>query len=400
MSLSSSRATRRRPACCLAVALAGLGAIQPAMANLELPEWEAEEEAGGDFVLGGGLWPADSTPGEIETAENVVVSSTTDDQPIDTTPGAPPPIVNSPGRAEDLAALTRPSILGIEGVALKPVEGLRVPTPMLMPLRIEEVISNELPPVEGNLKDEFFALAPIDHLVDPQQLLTEQKAHDIERFLQYHAEEAEFDICLLLFGGTQEIPNDISLEQKHREWFGNQPIVTVAYFLAHPERTEIVYGENVTEKLPQKVFEQIFKNCVQEAQVAETPFDQVERLAIELSIRLYWLAKTLKREEAGEETLVGPVNLEGRSGELPPVVLGATVPGSDFLGGFPWILAVTGGVILISAFGGVWWWWRRDSLGAKPMLFPELEVPSRLGGSFSGGGYVGISFNVSSQPDP
>ena len=133
----------------------------------------------------------------------------------------------------------------------------------------------------------------------------------------------------------------------------------MAYFLAHPERTEIVYGENVTEKLPQKVFEQIFKNCVQEAQVAETPFDQVERLAIELSIRLYWLAKTLKREEGGE-TLVGPVNLEGRSGELPPVVLGATVPGSDFLGGFPWILAVTAGVILISAFGGVWWWWRSE----------------------------------------
>ena len=39
------------------------------------------------------------------------------------------------------------------------------------------------------------------------------------------------------------------------------------------------------------------------------------------------------------------------------------------------------------------------SLAAKPMLFPELEVPARLGGSFSGGGYVGISFNVSSQPD-
>ena len=99
MSLFSSSAIRRRPACCLAVVLACLGAVQPAVANLELPEWEAEEGAEADFVLGGGLWPADSTPGEIETAENVVVSSTTDDQPIDTTPGAPPPIVNSPGRA-------------------------------------------------------------------------------------------------------------------------------------------------------------------------------------------------------------------------------------------------------------------------------------------------------------
>lgn len=380
----------------LAAVAVSFAAILPVGANIELPEWEAEED---QFVLGGGLWPAESAPGEIENSENVIVSSTTDDQPIDTTPGAPPPIVNSPGRAEDLAALTRPSILGTGGVALRPVEGLRVPTPMLMPLRIEEVITSELPPIEGNLRDRYFALAPIDHLVDPQQLLTEQKSHDIERFLQYHAEEAEFDICLLLFGGTQEIPEDLSLEQKHREWFGNQPIVTVAYFLAHPERTEIVYGENVSKALPKNAFEEIFKYCVREAQVAETPFDQVERLAIELSIRLYWVAKTLERDAAGELTGV-PADRENPEWEGGPVVLGSAAPG-DFLGTnlgrFPWVLTGISGAMLLGAIGGIWWWWRRDSLAAKPMLFPELEVPSRLGGAFSGGGYVGISFNVSSQ---
>lgn len=392
----------------MAVGFVILTAMLPSVsAQITLPEWESKEEETDGYVLGGGLWPADSAPDEIETAENVVVGTTTEGSAIDTAPGAPPPIVSSPGRAEDLAAMTRPSILAPEVAGLKPVTGLRVPTPMMMPLRIEEVISHDLPPVEGVLKDEYFALAPADHLVDPQQLLTEQKSHDIERFLQYHAEEAEFDICLLLFGGTQEIPEEISLEQKHREWFGNQPVVTVAYFLAHPERTEIAYGAGVTEALPPVVFERIFQSCVREAQVAETPYDQVERLVIELSIRLYWMAKLLERQSAGEQFTATDEELSKADwdtlAEAGPAVIQEPVAQTrgwiDQLGHFPWMLAGLGGMVMVGAVGGGWWWWRRDSLAAKPMLFPELEVPSRLGGNFSGGGYVGISFDVSNSGD-
>ena len=38
--------------------------------------------------------------------------------------------------------------------------------------------------------------------------------------------------------------------------------------------------------------------------------------------------------------------------------------------------------------------WRRDSLSAQPILFPDRRLPARLGGEFSGGGYVGISFDI------
>ncbi|MCB1061519.1 MAG: hypothetical protein KDN20_01200 [Verrucomicrobiae bacterium] len=398
----------------------------PAYAKPELPEWDGKSDRE-SYPLGGGLWPAGALPDSNDSLENSdqtsrLANSTgaENSNNAGSNPnGGPPPLVSGPARGEDLVAVSRPPTINDGPIALKPVVGLRVPTPMLMPLRIEEVYSHELPEVEGNLKDDYFALRPVSvggtggvgeksFLVDPQQLLTEQKSHDIERFLEYHAEEAEFDICLLLFGGDQKIPADISLEQKHQEWFGQDPVVTVAYFLEHPELTQVVYGQQVKQRLPAVVFDRIFQSCVREAQVAETAFDQVERFAIELSIRLYWMAKLLERQSAGETIASTQESLsEPDWQELAAESEGAVVASSNSgaarvtekLMDLPWLLMSLGTGFLSCLIGGGWWWWRRDSLAGKPVLFPDLEMPSRLGGVYSGGGYVGISFDVSANTE-
>lgn len=392
----------------LPVVLAVLGLMPAALtaADIDMPEWEKSES--NDYILGGGLWPTSSIP----DGNSVVVEESEKDleAAVRDLSGAPPPIPSSNGRASDVVAVSRPPSVGrIEPASLKPVTGLRVPTPMLMPLRIEEVYAHELPPVEGELRDQYFERTPEYHLVDPQQLLTEQKSHDIERFLEYHADEARFDICLMLFGGTQEIPKDIDLAQKHQEWFNNLPVVSVAYFLEHPERTTILYSDEVKSKLSPAVFEDIFKSCVREAQVAETAFDQVERFAIELSIRLYWLDKLLERQAAGEviastaeelgrpewQNLGGTVELEPEAGEP-----SRSAEIASRLLELPWLWLGLGAMMFSGILGSGWWWWRRDSLAAKPVLFPDVEMPSRLGGVYSGGGYVGISFDVSpGNPD-
>lgn len=381
-------------------------------AGLELPKWEGSESSG--YTLGGGLWPAGAVggSGEIEMATTTGDDGGATGDPVDVSPGAPPPILRNSGGARDLIAVSRPSGAGgnsPEVVSLKPVVGLRVPSPMLMPLRIEEVYAHELPPVEGGLRQSYFGNRPETHLVDPQHLLTEQKSHDVQRFLEYHADEAEFDICLILFGGTQEIPEGITLQQVHDQWFGAEPVVTVAYFLEHPERSQVVYGQTVRERLASAVFEQIYHSCVREAQVAETAYDQVERFAIELSIRLYWLAKLIERQAAGETiastheelsrpewqemAVPGQASATGESGASRADMVGAK------LRALPWLGLGLGAAFLSGLLGSGWWWWRRDSLAAKPVLFPDLEMPSRLGGTYSGGGYVGISFELSSGQD-
>ncbi len=397
------------PICLLALVLSSIPAL---VAGVELPKWEGGESSG--YTLGGGLWPAGAVgdPGEIEMALSAQDSGGTTSEPVDVSPGAPPPILSNPGGARDLIAVSRPAGSGEnapEVVSLKPVVGLRVPSPMLMPLRIEEVYAHELPPVEGDLRQRYFGARPETHLVDPQHLLTEQKSHDVQRFLEYHADEAEFDICLMLFGGTQEVPADVSLQRVHDQWFGAEPVVTVAYFLEHPERSQVIYGETVRGRLAAAVFEQIFQSCVREAQVAETAYDQVERFAIELSIRLYWLAKLIERQAAGEtiasthEELSRPEWQEMATPGQSTAARESRDSRTDVVGeklrALPWLGLGLGAAFLSGLLGTGWWWWRRDSLAAKPVLFPDLEMPSRLGGTYSGGGYVGISFEVSSGQD-
>jgi hypothetical protein len=370
-------------------------------AGPELPAWERGSEPD-KFTLGGGLWPGappaeDELPVDAEAAQRLADGADPVARPR---PLGPPPVIADPRREEYLVAMNDP---GARAVA-----GLRVPMPALMPLSAMETFAHELPPVAGELRDEYFSLRPVELLVDPQRLLTEQKSHDVQRFLEYHADEAQFDICLMLFGGSQDIPEDVSLEERHREWFGDRSVVLVAYFLEHPERTRVIYGDVVTRKLPEGVFSRIFQSCVREAQVAETPFDQVERFAIEMSIRLYWLAKMLERQAAGEAIPTTEEELSGAKWEelaltAQPAVMMPGADGTpatrmaDRLPDLPWLFLGIGVFLLSCVTGAGAWWWRRDSLAAKPVLFPDLELPTRLGGNFSGGGYVGISFEVSGK---
>ena len=389
---------------CLATGAAALAA------GPDLPEWEGSSDPG-KFVLGGTLWPGappseDDVPVDVEAAQRLADQQSSTPPSTDPVarlrPLGPPPVISDPSRQE-------PVMIAMNDPGARPLAGLRVPMPALMPLSAMETFSHELPPVAGELRDEYFSLRPVEYLVDPQRLLTEQKSHDVQQFLEYHAQEAQFDICMMLFGASQDIPEDISLEEKHREWFADRPVVLVAYFLEHPERSRVIYGEVVRKKLPDGVFSRIFQSCVREAQVAETPFDQVERFSIELSIRLYWLAKMLERQAAGEsiptseEELSAP-KWEEMATSAQPVDLTAVQAEKSRMGlvlekvlALPWFMLGMGTFFLSCVTGAGAWWWRRDSLAAKPVLFPDIDIPTRLGGDFSGGGYVGISFDVSGK---
>lgn len=366
--------------------------------KLELPDWSGGAGPD-DYVLGGLLWP--NSPSEVEGPEPVP------EPPIPPAPApevavareessTPPPPQPAPAAGATVNPASLPRVEKIEDMLRGGPQNLRLPIALIQPLPIERIGEmDRLPEVAGELSDEYFALRPVEHFIDPQQLMTEQKANDVLRFLQFHAEEAEYDIYLLLFGRDQKVPDEISLDQRHRDWFPSEKAVTVAYFLEEPERTQITFNAELREKLPEAVFDRIFQNCVREAQVAETPFDQVERLAIELSIRLYWMSKLLERQSAGEtiattqEELSQPV-WENIAQPEPP----HSERLAELLGVLPWGwifggLAGTALIVLITVH-----FWRRDSLSARPALFPERELPTRLGGMSSGGAYIGISFEV------
>jgi hypothetical protein len=58
-------------------------------------------------------------------------------------------------------------------------------------------------------------------------------------------------------------------------------------------------------------------------------------------------------------------------------------------------VVILGGLAMIGLIGWIVMWWRgRESLSGEPLLFPEFRLPRRLGGEFSGGGFVGMSFEL------
>ena len=385
----------------LLLALALLAPVPASAGRIELPEWGKKENAG-RFQLGGGLWPESTLPAtnaDLEKKEEKLPplpvplpEGMTKSKPEDFDEGTPKTVVI--GDDEEQPAGDPEE---------KSVKEFRVPEKIDI-LSIEE--APEYPDIVGELRDEYFALRPVEYLLDPQELLTEQKSNDVRRFLEYHAEEAEFDIYLMLFAGPQEVPSEISLAQRHVDWFGDEPAVTVAYFMDQPERTVIEFNGAIRKSLPDAVFKRIFQSCVREAQVSHNSSDQVERLAIELSIRLYWMTKLLERQSAGEtisstqEGLSEPweeMEADAAAGTLTiPAEVGSLRGLLESFGGVPWawigsILGILGAGLLTGFLV-----WRRDSLSAKPILFPDRNLPSRLGGEFSGGGYIGISFDVGS----
>ena len=107
----------------------------------------------------------------------------------------------------------------------------------------------------------------------------------------------------MVIGETQEIPDDIDLRKLHKEWFSDQKTVIMVYHREHPDLTEFVYNETVRSELPKSIFDRIRQNCLREGAATDFAPDQVEKMAIELSIQLYWLGRLMAAEGTEAEAI-------------------------------------------------------------------------------------------------
>lgn len=415
-----SIATRRLLAIAIVLCTGGIGHA----AKIELPSWS--EEVPENPVLGGDLFPMGLAP-TFQSTEGEVPTEVSDETEL--AEKAAGTELEGEAASEE-GAVARPAGEVADEVAQPKPPELRLPVPM--PLRFPEnqpEIEIDLPPVEGALRDEYFSYRPVEHLIDPQSLLTEQKKNDLARFMEYHAEEARYDIYLMVFGETQQIPADIDLDALHREWFQGEDVVLAVYHLGRPEETTLNFGKEVTNLLPQEIFDRVQEYCIAEAQIATDLADQTERYMIELSTRLWWVAKLIERQVLKGTALTAAeavVEMNNPNTELsaaetassgaglltadsPAAAVPQTIPvplaevakpsivGEVSL--FTWVLASAIFLVLLIGAGIGFWIWRRDALTAPPVLFPDRELPNRLGGEFSGGGFVGMSFALDGKRD-
>jgi len=386
-------------------------------AKVELPIWDESTESE-SYYLGGGLWPKSLIPDENAAGQDPAVAA-------GTSPGIAPDgtilpaaagfeIAGPPAPGTVIPGATTPGapqFYGPQG----PVDGSEV-TPGSRPAVIEnpdgtfvipqEIVEEEafepLPPLEGELSDLYFAHAPVDFLIDPQRLLTEQKSNDIKRFLEFHSDESSFRIFVMALGETQKIPADIDIEALHKKWFSDSPTVLMLYYREQPQLTRLVFNESVRTSLPKSVFDRILQNTLREGGVTELAPDQVEKMAIELSIQLYWLSKLMEHENKDDQARAANSSIhEMIASSDAPELLREYAPGifiedtSKVISLVFTLVIVVGGLSLMGLIGwGILAWRGRENVSGQPLLFPEFRISPRLGGEFSGGGFVGMSFEL------
>jgi len=378
----------------------------------DLPEWGSSSDAA-KYTLGGRLWPTGIMAGSPDTssAKSLLAKYAKIDEKYLASKSTGTLLTNE-ADSEDAAILLADQ-MELAGVVIDETEKSDL---INIPIEQEQV-TEVLPPIEGKLQDDYFAHAPVDFLVDPQHLLTEQKSNDLSRFLEFHSDEANFHIYVLVLGETQQIPKSVSLKNLHNEWFDENPTALMVYYREHPENTQIVFNKSVKSALPKSVFDRILENCLREGASTENAPDQVEKMSVELSIQLYWLTRLIDRQaEMKQKVTVVPVQsgsttqiVDTLAVESPAVVAAlkennnipvVTVESVELTSGqlhinWFWTSIVTGIVVfLVASFWSIRCWRRRNGMAGNPMLFPDCEVSHRLGGKFSGGTFVAMSFEI------
>jgi hypothetical protein len=371
------------------------------LARVDLPEWSSGDEKKyqepGSAPLAVGLWPDEMLGGGTPESDRKA------SQPWDT--------MLAEGEKADGGNKEGASKLLVirEGEGERVVDDSNVKLPVGPIGKIEftpmEMVSPEMQirTVPGEIVVDaqetrrlFLRQRPLDFLVDPLALLTEQRSNDVSRFLEYHSEEAPFDICLMVLRENERIPEGTSLAELHQRWFGDERVALVVYPFGQPRKTQFEFGPAVRSKVSSTVVGRIEQSCVAEAAVGADPSDQVEKLAIELSIRLYWLGRILDRPqsmtEAEAEAAADQQRVADRSGAPSAAVLFAARASHWW-----WIFA---GVLLTVMASGVFRWLvRRNSLSGEPMFFPDRELAVRLGGPCAGGTCAAISFRFGAEDE-
>lgn len=371
-----------------------------ARAAVDLPEWGGDSAA--DYSLGGALWPRALLPGDAP-AGNEALPETAQAPPAEGVEIFGPPAPVTGGTAPARFYGPEGLVEGTSDPALQRVRENPDGTFTLPPEPVEEIDAYEpLPPLEGELADLYFTHAPIDYLIDPQRLLTEQKSNDIMRFLEFHADESKIRIFVMAIGEDQTLPEGVDLQALHREWFSDDPAVVMLYYRERPEKTELFFNDSIRDSLPPSVFDRIRQNCLREGAVADFAPDQVEKMAIELSIQLYWLSRLMEHEGKADPALVAASNVhEMIASPDAPELLREYAPGifidesGRMISLVLTVVFVLGGLAAVGCFGWILMWWRgRETVSGEPLLFPEFRIARRLGGEFSGGGFVGMSFHL------
>ena len=225
-----------------------------------------------------------------------------------------------------------------------------------------------------------------EYVMDPQNLIPEMTRTDLDRLLEFHAKDCQIDFYLLVIDTNQQLPTSATLDHLAHGALTRQKACLAVYPLGEPWRARLLLSPRLRGTVSETALTELATDCIQDAHQAQQSSLQLQRYAVRLSTRLFWLEKTL------------PSSSTVTSTTSPPETADATKPISNPLFPFTWLVpSLIAMAVLLTAI------WLTQLLAKKrsPQLMtepthvwvlPDIEVSPRLGGAFSGGSSITVSF--------
>lgn len=223
------------------------------------------------------------------------------------------------------------------------------------------------------------------HLVDPGQALLPAYREDLARFVESHARDARIKLYVLVLGVGEKLPGRVDLTAIAQGGLGHGECSLLVYPLGDPWRARLFMSRSVSSVVPAAELNDLLVDARQDAFQAETKEDQLHRMLVRLSIRLFWLERLLTQPH---ETIARAIPLASET-PLPEVGAGQDLT-NPVATALPWKWVS----LLLTAGFAAWaaWRWRCYKLRHYEWLLPVPEtIEPRYGAAHCASG-VWVSY--------
>ena len=360
------------------VAVLGLVPLSWASSDLTLPEWTLRMQPDKPDHLGGLLWPRAGNGGLN----------------VDPKTGAPRSVV--PGEAgeylADFPELNQPNV-EIGSFLLPSPKSRSLTKPASAPTHPDQL--RDLP---ADLVTKCYQSTAGQFILDPGYQLSEHERDDFERFLSYHARDSRIQAHVIFLAKDERLPASMSLARIAGGSLLKDNTCLLVLPVGEADRARMFFTNSIHKATPAATLADILSECINESRVEAESVEQVHRMLVKLSIRLFWLQNHLEPLRPAEKASPEPSPLPTRP--MPEVKLTEVQEPSLPWSGQPLLRLNRWGVlvgILVLMTCGLWvaFRWHRYRLRTCEWVLPQLEeanIPQRLGGRYCGASGAALTY--------
>jgi hypothetical protein len=205
---------------------------------------------------------------------------------------------------------------------------------------------------------------------------------DFERFLAFHASDCPIPLNLIILGRSQKLPANANIARFASGSMARGPAAVLICPYGEPWRARFFVSQGIRDAVPASYLNSLLENSIRDALRATDPDEQLHRMLVQLSVRLFWVQRMLKPAGATARSVAAPAPYSTPLVELAPA--GAAALGKEaFPAGSYGLMSV----LLLGLGIHILRRWHRFKMRHYEWLLPAPATPPlrRLGGPACGG---------------